>query len=77
MEKTVDESKARPDVGCTELLDCQCGFTAGQVGYNGGRSGRWSIRCTRSTCPAIAESDSKAAVVRAWNHLQSNAEVSR
>ena len=57
-------------------LDCRCGYSAGMVGYSGGRNGHWVIRCQGSRCPAVAQDKSRELVIERWNTMQSNDEVS-
>jgi hypothetical protein len=52
-------------------IDCQCGFEAGKIGYAGGTTERWEIRCTRSTCKKNAVGINKDDVIKKWNNLQS------
>ncbi len=67
MCKTVDESKARPDVGCTELLGCpHCGADAELVKCLTG------YRVT-GTCQCWVFSATIEAAIKKWNHRQPNA----
>lgn len=53
-----------------KLVPCSCGFSAGQVGYSGGPKGHWVVRCERSRCPAMAQSNTRERVVALWNEMQ-------
>jgi hypothetical protein len=71
-EETMAEKTSVTEVKSNFLLDCKCGFEAGRVGYAGGRSERWEIRCTNSKCPANVAGGSKERAIELWNEMQSN-----
>lgn len=68
--------QANNAIESSTLLDCKCGFEAGKVGYMGGRSNRWAIRCTNSKCHANIAADSKERAEFIWNEMQSNDKIS-
>jgi len=53
------------------LLDCKCGYPAGEIMYCGGRSGKYIINCTNTKCPAmVTVTGNKGDTAFAWNKMQ-------
>jgi malonyl CoA-acyl carrier protein transacylase len=65
--------EASENTDLSEMVNCKCGFEPNEVGYCGGRSGKWSVSCSNSNCPAVVViTGSKEDCVNRWNDMQSS-----